>query len=102
LAKPRTPIILLFFALLFALPSAADAMRDRSDDGTATAGVVPRIGTVFFNGLASRVGNIFSYETSAGNISTLVQGQNPKLWDGLNFLNNDIQVVSDPRYGHVY
>jgi hypothetical protein len=69
--------------------SVANAMPDES-------------GTVWFNGRATHMGQLFSYETSAGDVGTLVQGQTPKLWDGLGFLNNDIQVVPDSRYGHVY
>jgi hypothetical protein len=43
-----------------------------------------------------------SYETTPGNIGTLVQGQSPSLWDCLCFLNNDIQPASDSRYGKIY
>ena len=88
--------------MLLVLPGVAEAKHDKSDDGSATKGVAPRIGTVLFNGRATHVGSLSSYETSSGDINTLVQSQSPKLWDGLNFLNNDIQVVPDSRYGHVY
>jgi hypothetical protein len=101
LAKPLTPIISLLFLFVVVLPSVAQARTKISDAGNSTVAV--RSGTVFFNGRATHMmGQLQSYETSAGNIGTLVQGQSPKLWDGLNFLNNDIQVVSDSRYGHVY
>jgi Polysaccharide lyase len=86
--KALTPFMLLILVLSVAL-SVANAMPDES-------------GTVWFNGRATHMGQLFSYETSAGNIGTLVQGQTPKLWDGLGFLNNDIQVIPDSRYGHVY
>jgi len=36
-------------------------------------------------------------------LSTTDQGQCPGgFWDGLLFINNDIQLASDPRYGQVY
>jgi len=102
LAKPLTPIISLLFVGILALPGVAEAKVEKSYGGSALNAVAPRLGAVLFNGRATRVGRIFSYETSAGDINTLVQGQSPKLWDGLNFLNNDIQVIPDSRYGHVY
>jgi Polysaccharide lyase len=86
--KALTPFMCLIFAFSVAL-SVAQAMPTES-------------GTVWFNGRATHMGQLFSYETSAGNVGTLVQGQTPKLWDGLGFLNNDIQVIPDTRYGHVY
>jgi polysaccharide lyase-like protein len=88
MVKALTPFMLLILVLSVAL-SVAQAMPDES-------------GTVWFNGRATHVGQLFSYETSVGDIGTLVQGQAPKVWDGLLFVNNDIQVVSDSRYGHVY
>ena len=88
MVKALTPFMLLVLCFSVAM-SVAEAMPTES-------------GTVWFNGRATHMGQLFSYETSAGNIDTLVQGQSPKLWDGLNFLNNDIQVVPDSRYGHVY
>ena len=102
MAKPRSLIVSLLFIVLLVLPGVADARADRSEDGNTSKALAPRIGTVFFNGRATHLGQLFSYETSAGNINTLVQGQSPKLWDGLSFLNNDIQVVPDNRYGRVY
>src|SRR4029077_14068154 len=84
------------------VPGVAQARPDTSDGGSSTSALAPEIGTVLFNGRATHMGQLFSYETSAGNVSTLVQGQTPKLWDGLGFLNNDTQVIPDSRYGHVY
>jgi hypothetical protein len=46
--------------------------------------------------------SISSYESTAGDLSTLHQAQSPQLWDGLLFLNNDIQLASDSRYGQVF
>ena len=102
MAKPLAPIISLLFVVFVVVPGVAQARPDTSDDGSSTSALAPEIGTVLFNGRATHMGQLFSYETSAGNVSTLVQGQTPKLWDGLGFLNNDIQVIPDSRYGHVY
>jgi hypothetical protein len=43
-----------------------------------------------------------SYETTPGNLSTLVQAQTPTTWSCLCFLNNDVSVTSDRRYGKAY
>lgn len=96
MAKPLTPVVVFVFVLLVFTAGTAQAMTD-------AAGAVPSsIGTVYFNGRATHMGQLFSYETSAGDLHTLVQGQTPTLWDYLSFLNNDIQVVPDSRYGKVY
>jgi hypothetical protein len=43
-----------------------------------------------------------SYETTVDNLSTLVQAQTPTTWSCLCFLNNDVSVTSDARYGKAY
>jgi hypothetical protein len=45
---------------------------------------------------------LFSYESQPGNLSTLLQAQTPATWSCLCFLNNDMSVVSDGRYGKAY
>jgi hypothetical protein len=61
---------------------------------TATAGS-PRTGAVLFDGRARRLSSLYS-------TSTTDQGQSPHVWDGLGFMNNDIQIVKDDRFGPVY
>lgn len=55
-----------------------------------------------FDGRASRLTLLQSYETTPGTLSTLVQKQSPAVWDGLSFLQNDITLVPDAHYGQVY
>jgi hypothetical protein len=69
---------------------------------TTTTTTTPSSGTVYFDGRAKNMTSLYSYESTAGDLSTLKQGQSPQLWSGLNFLNNDIQLASDSRYGQVY
>ena len=46
--------------------------------------------------------SLYSYESTPGDLSTLKQAQSQQLWSGLAFLNNDIQLAADSRYGQVY
>ena len=57
---------------------------------------------MLFDGRATNMTSLSSYESTPGTLSTLEQSQSPQLWDGLLFLNNDIQLASDSRYGKVY
>jgi len=52
-------------------------------------------GTIYFDGRATGMTSLFS--TSESN-----QGQSPSVWACLCFLNNDIKLVSDSRFGQVY
>lgn len=45
---------------------------------------------------------LYSYETTPGDKTTLKQGQSPQVWTALAFEGNDISLVADPRYGKVY
>jgi len=45
---------------------------------------------------------LFSYETTQWDLTTLKSGQSPYVWDCLCFLNNDMQLAADARYGKVY
>jgi hypothetical protein len=58
-------------------------------------------GTVYFDGRAKNMTTLYSYETTPGNINTLLQGQSPQIWDCLCFLNNDMSLAADSRYGKV-
>jgi hypothetical protein len=62
----------------------------------------PTSGTVYFDGRAKNMSELYSYETTYGDLSTLQQGQSPKVWDCLCFMQNDISLVSDSRYGKAY
>ena len=57
---------------------------------------------MYFDGRAKNMTSLSSYESTPGTLSTLKQAQSPQMWDGLLFLNNDIQLASDSRYGQVY
>jgi hypothetical protein len=46
--------------------------------------------------------SLSSYESTQGSLSTLHQGQSPSVWDCLCFLNNDVALQSDSRFGKVY
>lgn len=59
-------------------------------------------GTVLFDGRAKRMSSLYSYETTPGDLTTLHHGQDPVLWDGLLFLDNDISLVPDSHYGKAY
>jgi hypothetical protein len=86
----------------------------RNKKGTDTApsaptGVVvlsharpPATGAVSFDGRATHMTRLYSYETTPGDKSTRKQGQSPALWTCLCFLSNDISLVSDRRYGQMY
>ena len=70
---------------------------------SAPTAVVATSGSIVFDGRATRMTALSSYETTPGTLSTLVQTQNPAgMWDCLCFLNNDIALVSEPRYTQVY
>jgi hypothetical protein len=63
---------------------------------TTTTTTAPAVsGTVYFNGRAKNMTTLYS--TSSTNY-----GQSPTVWDCLCFLNNDIALASDARYGKVY
>lgn len=55
-----------------------------------------------FDGRAALMTQLESYETTPGTLSTLVQVQQPALWDALSFLNNDIKLVPSSRYVQAY
>jgi len=52
-------------------------------------------GTIYFDGRASQMSLISSASQSS-------QSQSPDLWDCLCFLNNDIALIPDSRFGKVY
>jgi Polysaccharide lyase len=68
----------------------------------ATTTTPPPSGSVSFDGRAKVMSSLYSYETTAGDTSTLKQGQSPTLWDGLLFLNNDIALTADSNYGQIF
>jgi len=69
---------------------------------TPTTTTTSSPGTVYFDGRAKNMTQLTSYETTPGNLSTLVQAQTPTTWSCLCFNNNDMQLSSDTRYGKVY
>jgi hypothetical protein len=71
-----------------AAPSRAQALV------TASSGS-PSAGKVFFDGRARRLRTLYS-------TSTTDQAQLPYVWDGLTFMNNDIQIAPDKHFGRVY
>lgn len=78
-----------------------------SPDGTSTTTQTvtttsPPSGTVEFDGSADLMTALFSYESTPGDLTTLHQGQTPKIWTALDFENNDIQLAADAHYGQVY
>ena len=72
-----------------AAPSRAHALA------TASAGSLSPVGTVLFDGRALRLRTLYS-------TSTTDQEQLPHVWDGLAFMNNDIQIAPDSHFGRVY
>ena len=62
----------------------------------------PPSGTVAFDGRAKLMNTLYSYETTYGDIGTLKQAQDPNIWACLCFMQNDISLVSDSRYGKAY
>jgi hypothetical protein len=88
----RTLAQLAFVTILAAIvvtgaPSRAHALP-------AAASASPP-GTVYFDGRARRLRTLYS-------TSTTNQGQLPHVWDGLLFMNNDVQIARDDRFGQVY
>lgn len=90
-------------------------IRARVSDGITThyspwsptvepAGTPPPAGTIYFDGRATRMTALSSHETTPGDLSTLVEVDTPKeVWQGhLAFLNDDIKLVADTRYGQIY
>lgn len=69
---------------------------------TTSTGTTTASGSVMFDGRAKQMTVLYSHETTPGDLSTLQQGQSPNVWTGLAFLNDDIQLASDSRYGQVY
>jgi hypothetical protein len=67
-----------------------------------TAPAPPTSGTPAFDGGAKGMTTLYSYETTAGDISTLKQGQSPNTWTCLCFNNNSMSLVADSRYGKAY
>jgi hypothetical protein len=59
-------------------------------------------GTVAFDGRAKLMNTLYSYEDTYGDVSTLHHGQDPAIWTALLFMQNDISLVSDSRYGKAY
>jgi hypothetical protein len=62
---------------------------------TTTVATPSASGDVYFDGRATRMTKLFS--TSDSN-----QGQSPSLWACLCFLNNDISLTGDSRFGTAY
>jgi hypothetical protein len=83
-------------------PAARPAAKP-APASTKKAPAAPRAsGTVYFDGRAKNMTQLSSYETTPGNLSTLLQAQTPATWSCLCFLDNDMTVVPDARYGKVY
>jgi hypothetical protein len=59
-------------------------------------------GTLAFDGGAKNMTTLYSYQTTAGDISTLKQGQSPNTWTCLCFNNNSMSLVADSTYGKAY
>jgi hypothetical protein len=87
-------LVQLAFVIALAAFAAAVAPSRAHALVTASSGS-PRAGTVYFDGRARRLKTLYS-------TSTTNQAQLPHVWDGLLFMNNDIQIASDDRFGQVY
>lgn len=85
----------LAFVFAFAAIAAAAAPSRAHALATSSAGSVSPAGTVYFDGRASRLTTLIS-------TSTTDQDQQPHVWDGLGFMNNDIQIATDDHFGRVY
>jgi len=86
---------------------APDGNWSESAESHPTASVTnsappPSDGTVLFDGRASNMTTLYSYETTPGNINTLQHGQSPNLWTCLCFEKNDLSLQSDSTYGQSY
>lgn len=68
---------------------------------TTTAAPAPNP-NVLFDGSASKMNTLYSYEDTYGDKSTLHAAQDPAIWTCLCFMQNDISLASDPIFGKVY
>jgi len=66
---------------------------------TTTTASAPT-GTVEFNGLATQMNSMTS--TGYSSTNNLVQSQDPQVFDGLAYTNNDITLASDGTFGKVF
>jgi hypothetical protein len=75
---------------------------DTQPTDTVTNPPTPTSGSADFDGRAKLMTSLFSYEKTAGDVTTLQQSQSPSIWTCLCFENNDISLTSDSRYGQAY
>ena len=93
------------YTIVAQVAPGGDWSQSASSKPTATvttAPAPPTGGTFTFDGGAKSMTTLYSYETTAGDISTLKQGQSPNMWTCLCFNNNSISLASDARFGKVY
>jgi hypothetical protein len=90
----KRTLVQLAFVIAFAAVAAAAGPSAGHALVTASSATAPA-GTVYFDGRALRLRTLYS-------TSTTNQGQLPHVWDGLLFMNNDIQIGTDGRFGRVY
>jgi Ig domain of plant-specific actin-binding protein len=83
--------------------ASADSSQTAAVTGSgSTPPPPPASGSLAFDGRASNMTTLYSYETTPGDLSTLQHGQSPNIWSCLCFLKNDISLASDGTYGKAY
>jgi Polysaccharide lyase len=91
------------YTIVAQVAPGGDWSQSANSKPTATVTTAPSTsGTLAFDGGAHSMTTLYSYETTAGDISTLKQGQSPNTWTCLCFNNNSMSLVADSRYGKAY